>query len=173
MSEGEIWRNTELDSKLPSYAAGVSRAGKIELLIFIWNVGVDQRSLYYVNLFKILCDLVQMSLFRDLDYNQAMLEKRYIEGTRVMKAEEFAVMHEDFNNMAQKKVFSFVALDIDCKGHSFAEADAILGRRIRANDILGDGGDGHLKLLLSQATERDLAVILPRFEGLDIEITVI
>ncbi len=173
VSEGEIWRNTELDPKLPSYAAGVSRAGKIELLIFIWNVGVDQRSLYYANLFKILCDLVQISLLRALDYNQAMLEKRYIEGTRVMKAEEFAVVLEDFNNMAQKKVFSFVALDIDCKGHSFAEADAILGRRIRANDILGDGGDGHLKLLLSQATESDLAVILPRFEGLDIDLTVI
>ena len=173
VSESEVWRNTQLDPTLPTYAAGIGRAGKLELLIFIKNAAVDQRSLYYVNLFKILCDLVQMSLLRALDYNQAMFEKRYIEGTRVLKAEEFTVMLEDFNNMAAKKVFSFVMLDVDCKGHTLAEADEILGRRIRTNDILGDGGDGHLKILLSQATEKDLGVILPRFEGLDLIITVV
>ena len=54
------------------YAAGVYRGEELVLLIFLWHAAPDQRSLYYVNLFKILRDLAQMSLLRAFDYNQAV-----------------------------------------------------------------------------------------------------
>ena len=44
----------------------------------------------------------------------------------------------------------------------------MISKKIRTTDILGIGSNGKLQLLLSQAEEKDLEYILPRFEELDI-----
>jgi len=155
------------------YAAEATREGKLQIMIFIWHAGNNQKSLYYVNLFKILCDLVEMSLIRAYDYNRAVFEKQYISGTRILHTEDFEKVYENFKNMSGRKVFSYVQLDIGLRGHSVEEADDMIEKRIRANDVLGINNEGRLRLLLSQATKDDLGFILPRFEGLDLDITVL
>ena len=129
---------------------------------------MDQRTLYYVNLFKILRDLAQMSLLRAHDYSAAMFEKQYISGTHILCEEYFAECERNFVALSEKKVSAFVALDFDLNGHTIEEANEILAGKVRANDILGVTAEGTLRLLFSQATEDDMKVILPRFEGLDV-----
>lgn len=170
ISNGEIWRNTELKTEYPMYAAGVYRGEELVLLIFLWHADIEQRSLYYVNLFKILRDLVQMSLLRAFDYNQAVYEKQYIENTHIMKPEAFEEVLGNYAALSEKKVSSYVMLEIDTDGRSYEEMDQILRGKVRANDIMGASADGKLRLLFSQATEKDLQFILPRFEGLKVEI---
>lgn len=164
----EIWRNTSLLPKFPMYASGVYRKGKLELLIFIWHTSPEQRSLYYVNLFKILSELVEMSLLRAYDYNQAIYEKQYIKNTRILCSEAFEKTYKSFKEMADRKVFTYQLLEFDCSNLSFEECFALLERKVRANDILGINGEGKLCLLLSQATKADLEFIMPRFENLEI-----
>ena len=169
----EIWRNSDLIENMPMYAAGVYRDGKLELLIFIWHADESQRSLYYINLFKILRDLAQISLLRAYDYTQAIYEKQYIEGTRIMTAEAFEKIYKNFIRLAERKVFSYILLAVDSKEYSYKEVDGMLQKRVRVNDILGIDKDGEIKILLSQATERDLDFILPRFESIDLDVTVL
>lgn len=173
LKDGGIWKNTTLTGEYPMYAAGVYRGNELVLMIFWWHANIDQRSLYYVNLLKILRDLVQMSLLRAYDYNTALLEKQYIKNTHIMNAEYFEECVKNFAALAEKKVSSYILLEFDLRGHSVEEADAMLLGKIRATDILGMTSDGKLRLILSQATEKDLDFILPRFEGLDITITVL
>ena len=169
----EIWKNTSLDTNYPMYASGVFRGDELILVIFLWHANLDQRSLYYVNLFKILCDLVQMSLLRAYDYNVVLIDKQFMENTRIMKAEFFEECIKNFTMLAEKKVSTHIMLEFDLKGHTLEEAYAMISSKIRATDIVGLTTDGKLKLLLSQATEKDLTFILPRFEGLDIVTTVV
>lgn len=173
MKNGGIWKNTELNGEYPMYAAGVYRGDELMLMIFIWHAGIDQRSLYYVNLFKILRDLAQMSLLRAYDYSIALLEKQYIENTRIMNADYFEEYVKNFNALAERKISYHTILAFDLKGHTLREADAMLAGKIRTTDILGVTMDGELRLILSQATQKDLAFILPRFEELDISVTVL
>ena len=173
IKDGEIWKNTALDSNYPMYAAGVYRGTELALVIFLWHANIDQRSLYYVNLFKILRDLVQMSLLRAYDYNAALQETQYVENTRIMKAEYFEECIKNFSALAEKKISTYILLEFDVNGHTLKEAGEMICAKIRASDILGLTADGKLQLLLSQATEKDLAFILPRFEGLDIVTTVL
>ena len=173
LEQGEIWRNNELIPELPMYAAGVYRGKTLELMIFLWNAGLDQRSLYYINLFKILRDLVQMSLLRAYDYNQAIYDKQYIRDTGIMNADAFAECLKNYEALVERKVFSYVLLEFDCKGRTLQEANELLRGRVRTNDILGISYDGQIRLLLSQATAKDLEFILPRFESLDIGVTII
>ena len=49
----------------------------------------------------------------------------------------------------------------------------MLTGKIRLNYILGITNDGKLRLILSQASEKDIEFILPRFCGLDITVTVV
>ena len=173
LADGGIWKNTSLTGEYPMYAAGVYRGNELILMIFLWHANVDQRSLYYVNLFKILRDLVQMSMLRAYDYNNALIEKQYIGNTRIMNAEYFEECVKNFGALAEKKISSNIMLEFDLKGHTLEEADAMLSGKIRVTDILGITDEGKLQLILSQATEKDLAFILPRFEGLDITVTVL
>ncbi|MBR6603956.1 MAG: HD domain-containing protein, partial [Clostridia bacterium] len=168
LREGGIWRNTELKSEYPMYAAGVYRGEELVLVIFLWHADMGQRSLYYVNLFKILRDLVQMSLLRAYDHGIALAEKQYIEGTHIMNGEYFSECVDNFAALAEKKVSTYIMLEFDLCGHTIKEADEMLTGKIRLNDILGMTNDGKLRLILSQATEKDIDFILPRFEGLDI-----
>ena len=170
---GEIWRNTSLRPEFPMYAAGVYRGENLVLLIFLWHANVDQYSLYYVNLFKILCDLVQMSLLRAFDYSQAIYEQQYISGTNIMNANAFDACLRNYAALSEKKVSTYILLEIDNQGRSYLEMNSIVARKVRANDILGATHDGKTRLLLSQATEADLPYILPRFEGLQAEVVMI
>lgn len=172
VTKGEIWRNTQLNPKLPMYAAGVMSEERLALLIFIWQVHPEQQTLYYSNLFKILKDLVQMSLLRAMQYNRAVCEKQYIAGTGVMCAEAFSKVLKRHKEMAEWKVSRYVLLEIDIHQYTLQEADHLIGERIRKNDILGILENGNVGLLLSQASEEDLDVILPRFQNLDMEIAV-
>ena len=74
---------------------------------------------------------------------------------------------------ADKKVSTYVMLEFDINGHSLKEANEMLTGKIRLNDILGITRDGKLRLILSQASEKDIELILPRFEELDITVTVV
>lgn len=173
LKNNEVWRNTELLPGYPMYAAEASRGSKVEIIIFIWHAEADQRSLYYVNLFKILCDLVEMSIIRAYEYNRAAHSQQYISGTRILHTEEFEKSAESFRKMAERKVFSYLELEIDCKGIPLDDVDDLLEKRIRTNDIMGIDKDGKLKILLSQATKDDLTHILPRFENLGIGVKVL
>ncbi len=173
LREGGIWKNTELKSEYPMYAAGVYRADELVLMIFLWHADASQRTLYYVNLFKILRDLVQMSLLRAHDYGNALAEKQYLADTHIMNAEYFEECVQNFAALAEKKVSTYVMLEFDLNGHTLKEANDMLIGKIRLNDILGMTNDGKLRLILSQATEKDIEFILPRFEGLGITVTVV
>lgn len=113
IKNGGIWKNTELNVNYPAYAAGICRDGELILVIFLWHANSDQRSLYYVNLFKILCDLAQMSLLRAYDYSLAMYEKQYFPGTRIMNARYFEECIENYTALNAKKISSFVMLELE------------------------------------------------------------
>ena len=162
---GEIWRNTELKPEFPMYAAGVYRGDKLVMLIFLWHANLDQRSLYYVNLFKILRDLVQMSLLRAFDYNQAIYSQQYIENTHIMTAEAFDEALKGYEALAEKKVSTYLLLEFESEGRSLTEINDALVSKVRTNDILGIGRNGKVWALLSQATENDLPFILPRLKS--------
>ena len=90
-----------------------------------------------------------------------------------MKEEAFRECLKNYVALSEKKVSSYIVLEIDCQGRSCYEMDELISRKVRANDILGITSDGKLRLLLSQATESDLPFILPRFEGLSVEVITI
>ena len=173
LKDGGVWKNTELNPDYPAYAAGVYRENNLILMIFLWHANANQRSLYYANLFTILCDLAQMALLRAYDYSLALYEKQYIPNTRIMNVKYFEECIENYVALNAKKVSSFVMLELDAGEHTLAEVDAMIRDKVRTTDIIGITSDGKLQIILPQASHNDLKLILPRFEGMDIQFRIL
>lgn len=173
LKTGDVWRNVGLKTGYPMFSAGVYRGEELVLLIFLWQADLDQRSLYYVNLFNILCDLLQMSLLQAFDYNRFTYNEQHIPNTDILNAEAFAARLEDFEALEEKKFATHLLLEIDREDRSYDEMDDLLLPLVRSNDVLGVSREGKIRLLLTQASEENLPVILPRFEKLGLKVTVL
>lgn len=166
VNKDEVWRNTHFLPNMPMFACGIRQGDKPLLLIFIWSAQTHQRSLYYVNLFRILCDLTQMSFIRAHDYSRDMHDRQYVGHTVLQNAATFRNSLHVFRELEERRVFQFLQLKVDAGGRSQEELSKLLARCVRTNDVAGLLEDGCVWLLLSQAGEEDLKFILPRFERL-------
>lgn len=162
LEKGEIWVNKNFLENYPMYMAGIRREGKLVMLICIMDAKREQMSLYYLNLFKILCGLVETSLLRALEYQEAVEYKQYIKGTHVLKPEYFEQRLRLQYDMKEQKLASYVLLQIEYSGMTLEEADAILRKTVRENDVWGISEDGELYLMLIQTDEISFTIVLPR-----------
>lgn len=169
----EVWRNSALLPGMPMFACGIFRDDKPLLLIFLWKAQEHQQSLYYVNLFRILCDLAQISLLRAHDYNMAVYEKQYIAGTRIQNAEAFESNLATFRSLEERKTFRYILMEVEPGKRSPEEMSEILSKCVRANDIIGMMPNGKYRILFSQAGAEDMGYILPRFEKQGLEVRVL
>lgn len=172
LNRGEVWRNNHFMPHMPMFACGIYKDNKPLLLIFVWNAQTHQRSLYYVNLLRILCDLTQMSFIRAHEYSRAMHDQQYIGYTILQNAQTFRNTLHVFRELEERRVFQFLQLAVDDTARSQEELSAVLSKCVRTNDIAGLLEDGSVWLLLSQAGPDDLKFILPRFErqGLSVRV---
>ena len=151
LEKGEVWRNRELLAGYPAYIAGIKRNEELVMLVFIQDAASNQMTLYYLNLIKILCGLVEVSLLRALEYQEAVRDREYLEGTHILKNRVFLMERlKLFHSIKEQKIGSYALLQIENPEMTLEETDRILKNKIRENDILGISEDGQLYLILSQ-----------------------
>ena len=170
-SKGEVFKNTGLLKGLPMYACGVFRGETMVLLLTIQEAGVEQYSMHYINIFRILCGLVQTSFLRALDYEELQSEDIYYPDTQVVYPERFRQLVNIQSDMKDAGVADFVLLKfVQTDKKQVSEA---LAGTIRATDTLGAGEDGRLYLLLVQMNRNSFPIVEQRLRagGLDFELT--
>lgn len=69
-----LWVNRGFLPGHPMYAAGVRQNGSLVVLICLYTANEEQMTLYYQNLFRILCGLVETALVRAFAYESAVRE---------------------------------------------------------------------------------------------------
>ena len=164
LEKGEVWRNRELLAGYPAYIAGIKRNEELVMLVFIQDAASNQMTLYYLNLIKILCGLVEVSLLRALEYQEAVRDREYLEGTHILKTEYFMERLKIFHSIKEQKIGSYALLQIENPEMTLEETDRILKNKIRENDILGISEDGQLYLILSQVDDAMLPIVIERLE---------
>lgn len=157
VKNGGVWKNAELKKDTPMYACGVFRDGNISLLITIWEVETTQYGMRYMNVFKILCGLVQTSFLRALDYQALGEEKMYYPGTNVLYPDRLRQLAGVQQDMKDAGVADYVLIRFaDRDMHRISES---LSGMIRATDILGADENGFLYLLLVQMNRQNFGIV--------------
>ena len=162
---GEVWVNRNFLDGYPMYMNGIHKDGELVMLIFIQEVGDEQLSLYYLNLFQILCGLVETALLRALEYQEAIKNRQYVQGTRILKPEYFEERLYSFHSMREENRASYVLLKLEYPKMTLEEADTALQASVRENDVWGISEKGELFLILSQTDRSSLPIILARLEN--------
>lgn len=157
-----LWVNRALTPGLPMFGYAIERDGAPAVLIFVRHVAESQMTLYYQNLFRILCGLVESALGRAFDYEAVAQDKRCVAGTCVLNHDAFGQELAAEQALADNKMGSFLLLRVVPGMEPVGELVGAIGSAIRESDAAGLVDGDTLYLLMRQATEADLPVICKR-----------
>lgn len=169
MDHSGLWMNRKLVPGLPMFAYVMERDGAPAIFIFVRHVAESQMTLYYQNLFRILCGLVESALGRAFDYEALARDKRCVAGTRVLKQDAFGRELATEQALADRKMGSYLLLRVVPGMEPVGELVGAIGSAIRESDAAGLVDDT-LYLLMRQATEADLPVICKRMASKQISV---
>ena len=165
-----LWVNRTLKKDEPMYAYGVRRGEYLAVLIVLREATPDQLTLYYENLFKILCGLTETSLVRAFEYEDAAKDARTEPGSTVLLRGPFLDELAGSFALKEAKMSDHLLLRVCAEGLSYGETVRRALSCVRDSDAVGNLGDG-LYLLMAQAGEAELPIIARRLEhaGLSVE----
>ncbi|MCD8325641.1 MAG: hypothetical protein LUC90_02830 [Lachnospiraceae bacterium] len=171
VTEGGIWRNMELEEEKPMYAGGVFRDGQIVLLLTVQEAKTGQLGMDYVNIFHILCGLVQNAFLKALRYEELQEEENYISGTRVLRPKRLKEFLKVQEEMKRAGTADYVLLRLEEKNVDAAQSS--LSGIVRTSDRLGAGEDGTLYLVLVQANLQSVGIVEERLKTREISYEIV
>ncbi len=165
-----LWVNRELTPGLPMFGYTIERDGAPAVLIFVRSAAENQMTLYYQNLFRILCGLVESALGRAFDYEAVAQDKRCVDGTCVLKQAAFGQELAAVQALADGKMGSFLLLRVVPGMEPVGELVGAIGSAIRESDAAGLVDGDMLYLLMRQAKACDLPIIRERLSAKQIAV---
>lgn len=165
-----LWVNRELTPGLPMFGYTIERDGAPAVLIFVRRAAENQMTLYYQNLFRILCGLVESALGRAFDYESVAQDKRCVDGTCVLKQAAFGQELAVEQALADGKMGSFLLLRVVPGMEPVGELVGAIGSAIRESDAAGLVDGDVLYLLMRQAKACDLPIIRERLSAKQIAV---
>jgi len=173
LRDGDVWSNSEQYADYPDYCAALFREGKPVLLIMIQKVKFEQMAMYYQNLIRVLCGLIQVSLLRAYEYNERWESERYLTGTRIINKNHFKMLLEAEKAMSEKEIAEFSLLHIFCQAEEWGNVSETVINTLRGTDYIGIGEDDEMYAILSQAGRMNIDIIAHRLRetGIIFEVT--
>ncbi|MBP3508237.1 NAD-dependent epimerase/dehydratase family protein [Oscillibacter sp.] len=160
---GQTWKNTGLLPGLPMYAYGICEKDKVSLLICIYDASPEQMSLYYLNLFSILCNLIKLSFIRALEYQRAIEQEKYYPGTLIVIPSYFRELLNAQKELAEAGLASYALIRFESKDKEYISSS--LKGLVRNNDIVGADDNGSLFLILTQTTRKAISIVGERLDN--------
>ncbi|MCL2833122.1 MAG: NAD-dependent epimerase/dehydratase family protein [Treponema sp.] len=166
----DIWFNRDLISGMPSYCAGVYNDEQLIALVLIWRAGVEQMTLHYSNLFRILTGLVQESLVRAVKFNKLRESTSFYADTRIMQDKPFWEAYRANLLLTEKENAQFGLVTVTRSG-DMIEQGGLLETCIRESDIMGTINKNLFGIILKNVSSDDIKTLLKRFKSKNINAT--
>ena len=168
--ERTVYRNRDLESSLPSYACGIYDRENLNAIIMLWTKDLTKINLYESNMLALICRLIEASMNHAATYWNR-LANQYIEGTNVLKEEEFDKMYQICQEGSKQNKLEYTALRVpgpylQSRG---AEGYTQIASLIRQTDIIGER-DGDICILLMNTNEKEADYVIQRFQNAGVRV---
>jgi nucleoside-diphosphate-sugar epimerase len=168
INQSDVFQNTELQADYPDYFAPIKNGDTMVAAIAIWQASFDQKSLYYYNLFKVICGLIESSIVRATLFENTNSERIFVPGTRILLPEAFKNVLKTKASMKSNRNADFRLVKvkgIDGKDQfNWPDLYTVLSTRIRSMDIVGLLDDQNCYIVLSQVDQTYIDEILLRLK---------
>ncbi|MCR5848957.1 MAG: NAD(P)-dependent oxidoreductase [Lachnospiraceae bacterium] len=166
----EVYINRSLDEKYPMMANAIfDDEDRIQIIVMVWTMPWENMTLGQSNQLVIISALIKNAVIRSSRYLDALAEKRYVEGTKILAKEAFEDLMKAYLNAEREGLAECVLLRIAESEESYAELGARLERLLRESDIMGLMEDGRLYVLLSNTQMNDSVYAINRMHENGIE----
>nr|WP_307998617.1 hypothetical protein [uncultured Merdimonas sp.] len=171
VKNGGVWKNTEFTQGLPMYACGIFRDDMMVLLVTIQEADIEQYGMRYMNIFQILCGLVQTSFLRAMEYEELAQSQIYYPDTNIVYPERMKQLVETQTAMKDEGIADFVLLRLEDKDRK--RVSEKLEGLVRASDVVGADEEGNIYLLLVQMNQKNLRIVGERLDRVGIRYEIV
>lgn len=169
----KVFINRKMQEGLPMMANMIfDDDGRPLIILMIWTLPWENMTLGQANQLVVISALIKGAVVRSTRYLQALQEKRYIEGTKVLEPEAFGLLLNAFQNAEKNGLAECVLVKINMRdGENLKNVSEKLYEHLRQSDIMGIA-DGGLRVLLANTSRNDADFVQKRFDkmGVDSEI---
>ncbi|MFD0962097.1 NAD-dependent epimerase/dehydratase family protein [Paenibacillus chungangensis] len=170
----QMFINKQLIDNAPLMCAPIYDKGTVSAVVMIDGLPFEKFSLYHQNLFKTTVDLVTSALSKSFAYIQATEDRRYIEGTPLLRDEVFQeiVASKRLAFKEHHTPYLILRSSGDHVDH-IRETSRAIAAMLRETDYIGRHADGHVLVLLSGTSREDVESVMERFARRGISLTLV
>lgn len=173
LKDKRLYRNIGFQQDYPLIAGATYENGNIETIIMVWSLELEDINLHQMNIFSIICRLMEQSMAKAYTYMVSMHSSSFIENSRVMQQTAFLNILELYTYGKAKCMLEFALLQVkDDHEIDKKELYQILGKLVRDTDYIGEFSDNKLYILLTNSGEEDAALVKDRILKNGIQVTV-
>ncbi len=163
--------NRQLVPDVPLMAAPVLSEGRVMAVIALHHIPFENFTLYFQNLFQVTVELVSSALSRAFSFVEATANRRYIEGSAILKPEVFKEILDSKRTAHALYGVEYVLMTPAAKlpESELGPLSMDISRSLRETDYLGLSENGSLLMLLSNSTKEDARFVIQRLKQAGIE----
>lgn len=168
--ERRVYINRKMDDSFPMMANAIyDDSGNMKLVVMIWTLPWERMTLGEANQLVVISALIKSATMRASRYLDALEEKRFIPGTRVLERAAFVEIVTAYQNAEREGLAESVLLRLrDIGRNEIREAIESISGVLRQSDFIGFMEDDRVYILLSNTSYEDAATAAARLEGVGV-----
>lgn len=164
LKEHKVYINKTMDERYPLMVNAIYGEDEIQMMIMLWGLGWERMTLGQANFLTVVSYLIQNAVLRSQRYMQALEEKRYASGGRILEVQAFESLVQAYRNAELKNLVECVLLRVCIEGMAHEEAAERMSSQMRDSDYMGILSDGNLYILLTNTDKTSAGIVQNRFE---------
>ncbi|GEM_PF-1066401 len=162
LRDKKIYRNTGLNPNYPLIAGATHEDDKIESVIMVWSLEIEDTNLNQVNVFSIICKLMERSMARAYAYMESIHSSSYLDNSIVMTEQAFDKVLVLYSYGKERNMLEYSLLQVESSSVKENEMYQLLKKLTRDTDYIGLGDKKQLYVLLTNTNQQDAIIVINR-----------
>ena len=160
-----MWSNTDRIQSYPDYFFPIFNGDALALLVMVNRVSHDQMAMYFENMLRIICTLIESALLRAQQYHERFADEFYLPDSRILKKDAFKDVLRVRAQMEEVAISEYSLISVDATPDTMRDVALQLQKFLRESDVIGEGENGRIYVILSQAKEENIPYVLDRLKN--------
>ena len=174
IKDGKPYINRSLREDMPMMACAIRENEEIRTIIMIWKLPWEKMTLGQASVLTVTSMLIQNAVLRAHRFLDMLHDERFIENTRILKAEAFDSILNTYQKAERDRLTRFTLLRIysDDKDEAVIDVGNRASAHLRHDDHIGIGNDGELYILLPNTSVKNAEFVINRLKDYSVNAVV-
>lgn len=165
LNRREIYVNNTLNPNYPIMAGGTYKDGFLQTIVMIWSLPFENNNLYEMNVFGVLCKLVEKTMDRAYEYMDNIDKSYNNKQDGVINSEAFKKILQIYEYGEKENLVEFSLLKVETYGDmTQGEFYSFLKEQVRDTDYVGVDNNDETYILLTNSNKEEARYVIDRLK---------